>query len=215
MALIGDEDYEPRSNRPTSTPHKQLSVVTRRSLILESALELFATRGYQSTTMDEIGERVGIRGPSIYKHFRSKQDLLLVLMFQTMEQLLEGFESAVSASDDVGQQLKLAVEAHVRYHARHRFEAFVGTREINSLTEPERSKIVDLRGEYERKFRDLIERGRVEGRFNTGSSRLASYAILDMGVGVSVWFRESGAFDEDQIARYYGIMALRMLGGST
>jgi AcrR family transcriptional regulator len=165
--------------------------------------------------MDEIGERVGIRGPSIYKHFRSKQDLLLVLMFQTMEQLLEGFESAVSASDDVGQQLKLAVEAHVRYHARHRFEAFVGTREINSLTEPERSKIVDLRGEYERKFRDLIERGRVEGRFNTGSSRLASYAILDMGVGVSVWFRESGAFDEDQIARYYGIMALRMLGGST
>jgi AcrR family transcriptional regulator len=215
MALIGDEDYEPRSNRPTSTPHKQLSVVTRRSLILESALELFATRGYQSTTMDEIGERVGIRGPSIYKHFRSKQDLLLVLMFQTMEQLLEGFESAVSASDDVGQQLKLAVEAHVRYHARHRFEAFVGTREINSLTEPERSKIVDLRGEYERKFRDLIERGRVEGRFNTGSSRLASYAIPDMGVGVSVWFRESGAFDEDQIARYYGIMALRMLGGST
>jgi AcrR family transcriptional regulator len=86
--------------------------------------------------MDELGERVGIRGPSIYKHFRSKQDLLLVLMFQTMEQLLEGFEMAVSASDDVGQQLKLAVEAHVRYHARHRFEAFVGTREINSLTEP-------------------------------------------------------------------------------
>lgn len=215
MALIEDEDYEPRSNRPTSTPHKQLSVVTRRSLILESALELFATRGYQSTTMDELGERVGIRGPSIYKHFRSKQDLLLVLMFQTMEQLLEGFGSAVSESDDVGQQLKLAVEAHVRYHARHRFEAFVGTREINSLTEPERSKIVDLRGEYERKFRDLIERGRVEGRFNTGSSRLASYAILDMGVGVSVWFKESGAFDEDQIARYYGIMALRMLGGST
>jgi len=136
MALIEDDDYEPGANRPTSTPHKPLSVVTRRSLILASALELFATRGYKSTTMDELGERVGIRGPSIYKHFRSKQDLLLVLMFQTMEQLLEGFEMAVSASDDVGQQLKLAVEAHVRYHARHRFEAFVGTREINSLTEP-------------------------------------------------------------------------------
>jgi AcrR family transcriptional regulator len=212
-SILDDQSGEPRSNRPISMDRKQPNVVSRRSLILGSALELFATQGYGATTMDEIGERVGIRGPSIYKHFRSKQNLLLEIMFDTMERLLRDFASAVSASEEVGQQLKLAVEAHVRYNARHRFEAFVCTREINSLTAPDRSKIIDLRAEYERGFRELIERGHIEGRFNGGSSRLASYAILDMGMGVAVWFRENGPFDEDQIAQYYGIMALRMLGG--
>ena len=41
-------------------------------------------------------------------------------------------------------------------------------------------------------LRELIHQGSAEGRFEVASSRLASYAILDMGMGVAVWFREDG-----------------------
>jgi len=92
----------------------------------------------------------GIRGPSLYKHVQSKQELLRLLMIQTMQQLLELQRSALAGTDEPSVQLRRVVEAHVRYHATHRHEAFVGTREIDSLEEPSRTEVISLRGRYER-----------------------------------------------------------------
>ena len=44
--------------------------------ILQEALTLFSEKGYDGTGIDLIAERVGIKGPSIYKHFKSKEDIL-------------------------------------------------------------------------------------------------------------------------------------------
>ena len=44
--------------------------------ILEEALTLFAERGYDGTGVDLIAERVGIKGPSLYKHFKGKEDIM-------------------------------------------------------------------------------------------------------------------------------------------
>jgi AcrR family transcriptional regulator len=43
--------------------------------LLQAALDLFATKGYWATTMEDIGRAVGVTGPAIYRHFRGKQDL--------------------------------------------------------------------------------------------------------------------------------------------
>ncbi len=186
----------------------------RRISILLAALELFAVQGFRYTTMADLGDHVGIKGPSIYGHFASKQEILSEIMSATMDRLLGEFQSAVESTDDVVEQLRRSVEAHVRYHARHRFEAFVGTREIGSLREPERSTITARRDEYERGFRSLIEQGVAAERLSVSSPRLASYAILDMGMGVAVWFREDGPLGEDQVVREYGIMALHAVGAA-
>ena len=45
--------------------------------IRRAALELFTRQGYEATTMTDIGNRVGIRGPSLYKHVTCKQELLV------------------------------------------------------------------------------------------------------------------------------------------
>jgi AcrR family transcriptional regulator len=186
----------------------------RRISILLAALELFAVQGFRHTTMADLGEQIGIKGPSIYGHFSSKQQILSEIMSATMDRLIGEFSAAVESTDDIVEKLRRAVEAHVRYHARHRFEAFVGTREIGSLREPECSTITSRRDEYERGFRDLIEKGSADGRLIVSSPRLASYAILDMGMGVAVWFREDGPLHEEEVVREYGTIALRVVGVS-
>src|SRR4051812_31765524 len=137
----------------------------RRAAIRSAALHLFATRGYRATTMADIGAAVGIRGPSLYKHVAAKQELLAGIMAGTMEWLIDGFRTATASTDDVGDQLRRAVEAHVRYHAHHRLEAFVGNREIGSLDEPDKSRLLRRRAAYERGFRRLIEGGVAGGVF--------------------------------------------------
>ena len=48
---------------------------TKRSII-ETAVRLFAEKNYEIVTMRDIGEAVGIKKPSLYAHFASKQEIL-------------------------------------------------------------------------------------------------------------------------------------------
>lgn len=48
--------------------------------ILEEALTLFADNGYDGTGVEQIAGKVGIKAPSLYKHFRGKEDLLNTLI---------------------------------------------------------------------------------------------------------------------------------------
>jgi AcrR family transcriptional regulator len=184
----------------------------RRRQVRTAALELFAAQGYRTTTVDDIGERVGIRGPSVYKHFRSKQDLLVDIMVETMDVLIAAQRGAIRSAGDVREQLRCAVEAHVRYHAEHTREAFVGNREVHNLAEPYRSELLRKRAEYDRRLRRLIEKGVREGVFQVDSPRLAAYAILDLGTGVSVWYRAAGPDRLDDLVAFYAELALRMVG---
>lgn len=187
-------------------------MTSRMPEIRAAALELFTRLGYEATTMAAIGEAVGIRGPSLYRHVASKQDLLMSIMIETMDTLLALHRSAVATTDDPVERLRRAVDAHVRFHARHRREAFVGTRELRSLTPPNRARVVARRAEYEAGFRSLIADGVAAGRFHVGSVQLASYAILDLGMGVAVWYREGGDFTENEVAWHQTEFALRLVG---
>ena len=48
--------------------------------ILESALTLFSEKGYDGVGVDLIAENAGIKGPSLYKHFKGKEDILKALI---------------------------------------------------------------------------------------------------------------------------------------
>ena len=48
--------------------------------ILESALTLFSEKGYDGVGVDLIAENAGIKGPSLYKHFKGKEDILDALI---------------------------------------------------------------------------------------------------------------------------------------
>jgi AcrR family transcriptional regulator len=187
---------------------------SRSAEIRAAALELFTRLGYEATTMADIGAAVGIRGPSLYKHVAAKQDLLVEIMTGTMDQLLRNHRAAIATTPDPVERLRRAVDAHVRFHARNRLEAFVGNREIRSLAEPHRSTVLARRAEYEGAFRSLIDDGVRAGVFTVASARLASYAILDLGMGVSAWFREDGELTENEVAWQHTEFALRLLGAT-
>jgi len=60
----------------------------KRAQLLAAGLALFGERGYEATAVDAVAERAGVAIGSFYQHFRTKRQLLLVLM----DQLLEGLE---------------------------------------------------------------------------------------------------------------------------
>lgn len=61
--------------------------------ILDEALTLFAQNGYDGTGVEQIAERVGIKAPSLYKHFRGKEDILETLIETSEKHYEERFGS--------------------------------------------------------------------------------------------------------------------------
>jgi AcrR family transcriptional regulator len=55
--------------------------------ILDAAEDLFAAKGYSATSLGDVADRVGIRSPSLYNHFRNKEALYLAVL----ERLLTHF----------------------------------------------------------------------------------------------------------------------------
>ncbi|HEY3993213.1 MAG TPA: TetR/AcrR family transcriptional regulator [Ktedonobacteraceae bacterium] len=70
-----------------------------RSLILQSALQLFSERGYDSTSIDDIRQAAGFKSKaSLYTHFKSKEEIASALLKDIMEEedrmLMEAYAAA-------------------------------------------------------------------------------------------------------------------------
>lgn len=55
---------------------------TTKQKILDEALSLFSVKGYNAVSVEEIATAVGIKAPSLYKHFTSKKDIFDSLMLE-------------------------------------------------------------------------------------------------------------------------------------
>ena len=61
--------------------------------ILETSLTLFAENGYNGTSVEQIAQNVGIKAPSLYKHFKGKEDILNSLIDLAETRYEENFGS--------------------------------------------------------------------------------------------------------------------------
>ncbi len=62
----------------------------RRSALLAAAARLFAERGFDGVTLEEIGAAAGVSGPAVYRHLAGKQALLGAILVDVSERLLRG-----------------------------------------------------------------------------------------------------------------------------
>jgi hypothetical protein len=83
---------------------------------------------------------------------------------------------------------------------------------LRNLAPHHRRVVLGKRAAYELGFRELIDTGRADGEFRVESAQLASYSILDMGIGVSAWFRRDAGPSEDEVVSQYADFALRLVG---
>lgn len=62
----------------------------RQAALLREAARLFAARGFDGVSLEDLGASVGVTGPAIYRHFSSKRALLGAILVRVSEELLDG-----------------------------------------------------------------------------------------------------------------------------
>jgi AcrR family transcriptional regulator len=103
------------------SPRKRLSGEERRAAILDSALAVFAERGYHASSIDDIAREGGVSKALIYEHFASKQKLYEELLEQHAGELFERLAAAMEEAGDTGAaRLATGLDAFYRFVEEHR-----------------------------------------------------------------------------------------------
>lgn len=81
-----------------------------RKRIIEKALELFSTRGYDAVSVGEIAKSVGIKAPSLYNHFPSKQAIFDAIVEETALQYQRDTDRIDIHVQDAAQDIPVFTE---------------------------------------------------------------------------------------------------------
>ena len=69
----------------------------RREQLIDVSRELFAARGYEGTSVEEIAARAQVSKPVVYEHFGGKEGLYAVVVDREVNRLLDGILSSMDA----------------------------------------------------------------------------------------------------------------------
>jgi AcrR family transcriptional regulator len=168
----------------------------RRERILAAAAQLAAGRGFHTVALADIGAQAGIVGSGIYRHFTSKDALLVALLDRVMDRLAEGAAAVLAAESDGHAALSALVRDHITVAIEDRAVLAVYHREIHTLPEEDRRRLRRRQRHYIEEWVHLLAPLRRD--LADGELRLAVQASL--GAVQSTLFYRSGLAPERQAA---------------
>lgn len=77
----------------------------KEKLILDSAVALFTSKGYQATRMEDISKRVGISKGLTYFYYKNKEDLFMALTKKAFDQFKEEFREVLRSKGKNGLEM--------------------------------------------------------------------------------------------------------------
>jgi len=90
----------------------RLPAAERREQLIDTAIGLFAERGYGGTTTAQLAKAAGVTEPIIYRHFESKKQLFIAVVERAGGETIAHWKHLLQNSKDPGQKLRRLVAAN-------------------------------------------------------------------------------------------------------
>jgi AcrR family transcriptional regulator len=188
---------------PPKSPALRERYDRRRQEVVATAAELFARRGFQATTMDELSEATGLRSGGLYHYIGSKQRLVFQILQQLMDPLLAHAAEIEAREPDPERALRALVRAWVAHVETHLDHMAVFAQERHAIEhEPEWEQVRASRDAFEA----ILARRLAAVGLN---DRLTLLALLGMVNHTATWLRPGGRLTALEIADGYVDMVLR------
>ncbi|MCF6522887.1 TetR family transcriptional regulator [Streptomyces sp. JJ36] len=140
----------PESVKPARTPAASTQRLKMRRELAAAAMELFATKGYEATTVDEIAAAAGVARRTFFRHFRSKEEAIFPDHDDTLvraQAVLEAAPPHEHPLDTVCRGIKEVMRMYAS-SPKGSVERYKLTREVPALREREIASVA----RYERLF---------------------------------------------------------------
>jgi AcrR family transcriptional regulator len=187
---------------------------TTRQRVLRISAELFATRGYHGTGMQELSDAVRLGRGALYYHIRSKEDLLVEIVTSPIEDVLDRAEKIEVDGVDVVAKIRQMSRALMGSVADKRPQWTVFLREFSSLSAVHQRAVLVLRARYLAVWERVIDEGIRQGIF-PDSNLFFVNGILGLYVYSYIWSAPQQSMSVDAAADAISDLLLHGLRGSS
>lgn len=95
-----------------------------------SIIEIFAGKGYHSTTMDEIAQAIGVAKGTLYYHYKNKEELYYCVNQVGINILEQAINDGLRGETDPVAKIKILIERQLEFFNRYSHIAFIFLREL-------------------------------------------------------------------------------------
>lgn len=171
-------------------------------VLLMKAAALIARKGFEATSMRDLGKAMGGSLAGLYHYFSSKEDLLFQLQYRTFMSLLESQQQVAATSGTPEARLARLITGHLRYYEQHTNELKACTFELESLTGTSYETVEGIRRRYYQLMSTVVADvmgGRSSNGKETRRSRHATLFVFGMLNWIFMWYEPSRHGSVDQI----------------
>jgi TetR/AcrR family transcriptional regulator, cholesterol catabolism regulator len=176
----------------------------RQQQVVQDAARVFAERGYDQTSVQDLAEAIGLATGGIYHYVRSKERLLTLICDQLMDPLLARAQELVAEPSAPAESLRALVRLWVEHVVEHRDHLLVFQQERHMIERGAQWREVRAnRKQFERLVAHVIERVHQAGELAIPDERLALAALLGMVNHTAQWYRLRGRLSPTEVADGY------------
>lgn len=194
-------------------PKKQrLTGADRRVQLLEVGRKVFASHGYEATSIEEIAQAAGVSKPIVYEHFGAKEGLYAAIVDREMDNLVKRVSDAISEGTPRAR-FEAAVLAFMTYAKEEPAGFAVLTRD--SPMAAARRGLTRVIDDLAQRVGDIFQTEFGRAGYNPKVAPIYANALVGMVTQVGQWWAAEGrSFSIDHVARHVaalGWMGLRHL----
>ncbi|MET0850131.1 MAG: TetR/AcrR family transcriptional regulator, partial [Candidatus Rokuibacteriota bacterium] len=184
--------------------------------ILAAAAKVFKTKGYHAASVQDIADAVGILKGSLYHHFKSKEELLYLIVKEPIARMYATMAEIAASDRTAGEKLRRAILAHLEGLDQHYPHLFVYLREREEMKRGFQERFKLSPKQYERHWQQVLREGVKSGEFRPDLDvRVVSYGVLGMLNWLYRWYEPGGRLGVREVAEQFSALALSGLTATT
>jgi TetR/AcrR family transcriptional regulator, cholesterol catabolism regulator len=183
----------------------------RLETILRAAGALFASQGYERTSIRDVARASKMSVAGLYYYVRSKEELLYRICDRSFSTILEALDRSLARTSDPRERVRVLIRNHLSHFLRDMDAIKVMTRELGALDGVYAARIAALRRRYYATCRAVLE--------GLGTDpvppRLAAMSLFGMINWIHMWYRPEVDGSADDLADGMGRIFLDGYGGTS
>ena len=178
--------------------------------LLEISARLFATKGFEATSMRDIAAEAGVSKALLYHHFASKDDIYARISFESTQHLYSFVRARIPEEAGADQKVRAFMTAAAEFFADHRSAWIAASNAF--WTDPDRQRMerrIARRRDFEHLLRQIIADGVASGEFHPVDPAIAGRLILSAINWMQRWFDPDKPLSAQEVALHYADIVLR------
>ena len=176
--------------------------------ILEHATEVFCDKGYEGASMRDIARATGMSLAGMYHYLGSKERLLYLIQKHTFSTIIERLHERLESASGTEQGIQALILNHLEYFLEHQQAMQVLSREDEVLEGDYGRDVAEIKREYYRMCRELLNRYKKEKGLQF-DSRTAALSLFGMMNWIYTWYNPRLDGGAEQLARKMGNIFFR------